>query len=87
MPTRLTFYRVSVTIFAEVFGVSAVANDQQASPQLAKIRKKNDNLLKTKIMLKPKYKLSCGSFFTFTLAREGKLAPHPPSVTPLQQTL
>jgi len=37
-----------------------------------------NNLLKTKTILKPKYKLSGGSFFTFSLPREGKFDTLPP---------
>ena len=39
---------------------------------------KNNNLLKTKTILKPKYKLSGGSVFTFSLPRGGKFDPLPP---------
>jgi len=39
---------------------------------------KNNNLLKTKTILKPKYKLSVGSVFTFNLPKGGKFDPLPP---------
>jgi len=42
---------------------------------------KNNNLLKTKTILKPKYKLSGGSFFTFNLPRGGISTLCPLSVT------
>jgi len=43
---------------------------------------KNNNLLKTKRMLKPKYKLSGRPVFTFSLPGEN-FPTLPPSVTPL----
>jgi len=83
----LELLQVRVTIFAKVFGVSAVANDQYTSLKLAKKRKKN-NLLKTKIILKPKYKPSGGSFFTFNPCQRRETCPSPPvSYTPATNTL
>jgi len=39
---------------------------------------RNNNLLKIKTILKPKYKLSGGSVFTFSLPRGGNFHPLPP---------
>ena len=84
----LELLRVRLTIFADVCGISVVANDQYASLKLAEKRKKNDNLLKAIKILKSKYKIVGGRLLRLACQR-GEICPtpHPPLVTPLQQTL
>jgi len=66
--------------------MSVVASDQYASLKLAE-KRKNDNLLKTKIILNRNISQVVARFSHLTLATEVILAPRPPSVTPLQQKL
>jgi len=50
--------------------------------ELLRKAQKNNNILKTKRILKPKYKLSGGAVFTFSLPG-GAIRPSAPSITPL----
>jgi len=84
MTTCLQFLRLGL-IFAEVFGVSVIANDQYAPLKLAKNAKKTT---KIKIILKPKCKSSGGLFFTFNPCQGRKTCPlHPICYTTATNTL
>ena len=67
-----------VTIFAEMFGMSVVANDQYASLTAAEKRKKQQ-LSESHKILKPKYKTSGELVVTFSLLRRRNL-PHTPPI-------
>jgi len=61
----------------DVDGYTKTLNHRKIIPKI----QKNNNLLKTKTILKPKYKLSGGSVYTFSLPRWGNSALFPLSVT------
>jgi len=72
--TQMKTWEMMVNLDEDGYTKSKTLNHRKI---IRKIQK-NNNLLKTKTIIKPKYKLGGGSVFTFSLRRGGKFDPMPP---------
>ena len=76
MTTRLNFFRLALQFLLRCLEWVPLPTTRTCLWNWPK-NAKTDNLLKTKIILKPKYKSSCGSLFTFNPCQRGETYPSP----------